>query len=43
MEPEIWQGMYQVLMEQGLIAATVNAQSAYSMVFLKSIYEGGGK
>ena len=43
MEPEIWQGMYQVMMEQGLIAAPVDVQGAYSMAFLKSIYEGGGK
>ncbi|MFH0995658.1 MAG: ABC transporter substrate-binding protein [Pseudomonadota bacterium] len=41
MEPDIWQGMYQVLMEQGLIAASVDVRSAYSMAFLKSIYEGG--
>ena len=40
MEPDIWQGMYQVLMEQGLIASPVDVQRAYSMAFLKSIYEG---
>jgi len=43
MEPEIWQGMYQVLVEQGLIAASMDVQRAYSMAFLKSIYEGGGR
>jgi NitT/TauT family transport system substrate-binding protein len=41
MEPDIWQGMYQVLTEQGLIVAPVDVQRAYSMAFLKSIYEGG--
>ena len=41
MEPDIWQGIHQILMEQGLIAASVNVRNAYSMHFLETIYEGG--
>jgi NitT/TauT family transport system substrate-binding protein len=43
MEPDIWQGMYQVLMAQGLIPEPLDVRDAYSMAFLNSVYEGGAR
>jgi NitT/TauT family transport system substrate-binding protein len=43
MEPDIWQGMYQVMMTQGLISEPLDVRNAYSMAFLNAVYEGGGK
>lgn len=42
MEPAIWDGMYQTLLKQDLLAAPFDVKDAYSMEFLHKIY-GAGK
>jgi NitT/TauT family transport system substrate-binding protein len=43
MKPTVWQGMYDVLMEQGILNASFDATEAYTMRFLEEIYGGGAK
>jgi len=43
MKPEIWQGMYQVLLEQKLLTRSFDVNQAYSLRFLKEIYGGKAK
>jgi len=38
MKPSEWQGMYEILLEQGLLAMPVDVKEAYTMRFLESIY-----
>jgi hypothetical protein len=41
MRAEVWQGMHEMLLEQGLLAGSVD--KVYTMDFLQRIYGGGGK
>jgi NitT/TauT family transport system substrate-binding protein len=43
MKPERWQGMYQILFEQRLLARPFDVSQAYSLRFLKEIYGGKAK
>jgi len=43
MKPEVWQGMYQMLLEQRLLARPFEIDQAYTLRFLKEIYGGKGK
>jgi hypothetical protein len=43
MKPEIWQRMYQILLEQKLLAKPFDLGQAYSLRFLKEIYGGKAK
>lgn len=38
MKPEIWQGIYDMLLEQGVLDTSVDVQSAYTTQFLETIY-----
>ena len=38
MKADIWDGMYQVLLEQGIITVPFDANRAYTMRFLEEIY-----
>jgi len=38
MKPEVWQGMYQILLEQKLLAKPFDVTQAYSLRFLNEIY-----
>jgi len=38
MKPEIWQGMYDVLLDQGLLAEPFDVNQAYTLRFLEEIY-----
>ena len=38
MKPEVWQGMYQILLEQRLLARPFDVNQAYNLRFLKEIY-----
>lgn len=38
MKPEVWQGMYQILLEQRLLARPIDLNEAYTLRFLKEIY-----
>jgi NitT/TauT family transport system substrate-binding protein len=40
MRAEIWQGMYEMLLEQGLLAGPVDMDKVYTMEFLHEIYGG---
>jgi len=40
MKSEVWQGMYQILLEQRLLARPFEVTQAYILRFLKEIYEG---
>ena len=43
MKPEVWQGMYQILLEQKLLARPFDVSQAYTLRFLKEIYGGKAK
>lgn len=43
MKPEVWQGMYQILLEQRLLARPFDFDQAYTLRFLKEIYGGKAK
>ena len=43
MRAEVWQGMHDILLEQGLLAGPVELESVYTMEFLREIYGGEGK
>ena len=43
MKPEIWQELYQTLLEQGILARNVDVEQAYTLRFLKEIYGGRSK
>jgi NitT/TauT family transport system substrate-binding protein len=43
MKPERWQGMYQILFEQRLLARPFDVSQAYTLQFLKEIYGGKAK
>ena len=43
MKPEVWQGMYQILLEQRLLARPFDIDQAYTLRFLKEIYGGKAK
>jgi len=43
MKPEVWQGMYHILLEQKLLAKSFDVSQAYTLRFLKEIYGGKGK
>ncbi len=43
MKTEVWQGMYQILLEQRLLARPFDVNQAYSLWFLKEIYGGKAK
>lgn len=38
MRPEIWQGMYELLLEYGYLKGTVGIDTVYSLTFLREIY-----
>lgn len=40
MKPEVWKGMYQILLEQKLLAKPFDVSQAYTLQFLKEIYGG---
>ena len=40
MKAEVWQGMYQILLEQRLLARPFDVNQAYSLRFLKEVYGG---
>ena len=40
MKPEVWQGMYGYVLEQGLLTGPFDVKRAYTLQFLKEIYEG---
>jgi NitT/TauT family transport system substrate-binding protein len=42
MKPEVWQGMYRILLEQNLLAGPFDVDRAYSLRFLKEVYGGKG-
>ena len=42
MKAEVWQGMYQILLEQNLLAEPFDVDRAYTQRFLKEIYGGKG-
>lgn len=43
MRAEIWQGMHDLLLEQGLLAKPVDLDKVYTMKFLHKIYKGQAK
>jgi len=43
MRAEVWQGMHDMLLEQGLLDAPVDLDKVYTMEFLREIYGGEGK
>ena len=43
MKPEVWQGMYQILLEQKLLTGSFDIDQAYTLRFLKEIYGGKAK
>jgi NitT/TauT family transport system substrate-binding protein len=43
MKAGVWQGMYQILLEQKLLAKPFDVGQAYSLRFLNEIYGGKGK
>ena len=43
MKPAVWQGMYDVLLEQKILNAPFEVNQAYTMRFLEEIYGGGTK
>jgi NitT/TauT family transport system substrate-binding protein len=43
MKAEVWQGMYQILLEQRLLARPFDVNQAYTLRFLKEIYGGNAK
>ena len=43
MKAEVWQGMYQILLEQKLLARPFDINQAYNLRFLKEIYGGKAK
>jgi len=43
MKPEVWQGMYQILLEQKLLARPFDVSQASNLRFLNEIYGGKGK
>jgi NitT/TauT family transport system substrate-binding protein len=43
MKPAVWQGMYNVLLEQKILSAPFEVDQAYTMHFLEEISEGGTK
>jgi NitT/TauT family transport system substrate-binding protein len=43
MKPEIWQGMYDTLLEQGLLAKPFNINQAYTLRFLEEVYGSKAK
>jgi NitT/TauT family transport system substrate-binding protein len=43
MKPEVWQGMYQIMLEQRLLARPFDVSQAYSLRFLEEIYGGKAK
>ena len=38
MRPEIWQGMYDMLLEQGVLAQELDVESLYTLAFLEQVY-----
>jgi len=40
MKPEVWQGMYQILVEQRLLARPFDVDQAYTLRFMNEIYGG---
>ena len=40
MRLEIWQAMYDILLEQGMLDKALNVDEVYTMKFLQQIYEG---
>jgi NitT/TauT family transport system substrate-binding protein len=38
MKDEVWKGMYQILLEQRLLAKPLDVGQAYTLRFLKEIY-----
>lgn len=40
MRPEVWQGMHQILLEQGILEEPVDVGQAYTMEFLEEVYGG---
>jgi NitT/TauT family transport system substrate-binding protein len=40
MKPEVWQGMYQILLKQRLLARPFDVSQVYTQRFLKEIYGG---
>jgi NitT/TauT family transport system substrate-binding protein len=43
MKPEVWEGMYQILLEQRLLAKPFDVSKAYTLRFLNEIYGGKAK
>jgi len=43
MEAEVWQGMYQILLEQQLLENPFDIEQAYPLRFLNSIDKGNGQ
>jgi len=43
MKGEVWQGMYQILLEQRLLARPLDTNQAYTLRFLEEIYGGKAK
>jgi NitT/TauT family transport system substrate-binding protein len=43
MKAEVWQGMYQILLEQKLLARPFDVDQAYTLRFLNEIYRGKAK
>jgi NitT/TauT family transport system substrate-binding protein len=43
MKPEVWQGIYQILLEQRLLARPFDVDQAYTLRFLEEIYGGKAK
>jgi len=43
MKPERWEGMYEIMLEQRLLAKPFDVNQAYSLRFLKEIYGGKAK
>ena len=40
MREEVWQGMHDILLEQGILAGPVDVDKVYTMEFLQKIYGG---
>ncbi len=38
MRPEIWEGTYKMMLNQGLLAKPLDPQDVYTMRFLESVY-----
>jgi NitT/TauT family transport system substrate-binding protein len=40
MKPEVWQGMYDILLEEKILNAPFEVNQAYTMRFLEDVYGG---